>query len=229
MWIKICGIRDAALAGEIAQLGPSAIGLNFYRASPRAVSVETAAAIARALPPDVEAVGLFVNHGAHEIASIARTCGLSALQLHGDELPEFLAGLQQTLPDARLIRAHRLGPEGLAPLAGYLDRCRELGVELKACLIDARVEGMYGGSGKTVCWETLASGWRTDWPPLVLAGGLTPANVAEAIREVRPWGVDVASGIETSPGCPDYRLIEQFIRNARGAINDAAAMLPQGR
>lgn len=220
VWVKICGIRDPRVARQLAPLEPSAIGLNFYSASPRSMTRDVAAEIIQGLPTAIEPVGLFVNHSLQEIATIARSCRLRAIQLHGDETPRFLAELRRELPEIGLIRAHRLGEEGLGPLNEYLNECRKLGVELRACLIDARVEGVYGGSGKTVCWETLTD-WPGDWPPLVLAGGLTADNVAEAIRAVRPWGVDVASGIESAAGRPDLGLIERFIKNARDAMEQA--------
>lgn len=220
VWVKICGIRDPSVARQLAPMAPSAIGLNFYAGSPRSVTREIAAEIVRELPAAIEPVGLFVNHSLEEIATIARSCPLGAIQLHGEEMPQFLAELRRELPEISLIRAHRLGEEGLGPLRQYLDECSNLGVELRACLIDARVQGVYGGSGKMVCWETLTD-WPGDWPPLVLAGGLTPDNVADAIRAVRPWGVDVASGIESATGRPDLGLIERFIKNARGVMEQA--------
>lgn len=217
IWIKICGIHDARTAAEIVRLEPDAIGLNFFTRSPRTVSSEVATEIVRALPPSVAPVGLFVNQSVDEIQTICRPAGITTLQLHGDESPKHLARIREALPEARLIRAHRMGPEGLEPLEAYLNHCRELGVELNACLIDARVDGTYGGSGETVCWDTLAQGWHTEWPPLILAGGLTPDNVAGAIETVRPWGVDVASGVESSRGVPNLELVRRFIRNAREA------------
>ena len=217
-WVKICGIHDVRAAAAIARLEPDAIGLNFFTRSPRTVSVEAATEIVRALPPAVVPIGLFVNHSVDEIQTICRATGITMLQLHGDESPEHFARMREALSDARLIRAHRLGPEGLEPLDTYLKRCRELGVELTACLIDSRVEGTYGGSGETVCWETLAQGWHSDWPPLILAGGLKPDNVASAIQTVRPWGVDVASGVESSRGVPNLELVGMFIQNAREAL-----------
>ena len=224
LWIKICGVRDLRVAQQLARLQPGAIGLNFYAGSPRSVPPRVAEDIVAALPPAIEPVGLFVNHSCDEIANIARACRLRALQLHGDETPPFLCELQQRLPELGLIRAHRVGDEGLGPLRDYLDECRRLDVALRACLIDARVEGVYGGSGKTVRWEMLA-GWPADWPPLILAGGLTPDNVADAIRAVHPWGVDAASGIESAPGRPDLARIERFISSARGAWGRADQMV----
>jgi phosphoribosylanthranilate isomerase len=216
MWIKICGIRDVATARAVAALSPDAIGLNFYNGSPRAVPVEIAAEIVSALSANVEPVGVFVNETAARVKEIANNCKLRTLQLHGDEPPELLAELFCANSRYRLIRAFRMGAAGLAPLGEYLESCRRLEVPLAACLIDAAVDGHYGGSGKTVPWNTVAVEYRrNDWPPLILAGGLNPANVVEAIAVVKPWGVDVASGVETSPGQKDVALVRQFILGGR--------------
>jgi phosphoribosylanthranilate isomerase len=211
MWIKICGIRDVATAREISRLQPDAIGLNFYARSPRVVPADVAAEIARALPDEVAAVGVFVNHSRLEIEELCRHCNLDFVQLHGDEPPEFIAELQPR----RVIRAFRVGPEGCVDVAVYLGRCRELGALPAACLIDSRVDGLYGGSGQTVAWDLLQREYPlADWPPLILAGGLYPGNIAAAVQAVRPWGVDVASGVESSPAVKDLRLVEKFLAGA---------------
>ena len=214
MWIKICGIRDRETAGAVACCAPDAIGLNFFRGSPRCVAVDAAAQIVRGLPASIEPVGVFVNHSHSEVVDICRVCSLATIQLHGDESPEFLA----RLPQFRVIRAYRIGPEGLDGVAADLERCAALGVRPAACLIDARVPGTYGGTGRTAPWDVLAVGWRGGaWPPLLLAGGLTPDNVAEAIASTHPWGVDVASGVESAPGVKDLARVAWFVQAARGA------------
>lgn len=219
MWIKICGIRDLTTARDVARLQPSAIGLNFYRESPRWIAFETAAEIVEALPGELEKVGLFVNAGPDEVISACDRCRLMTVQLHGDESPQMLGELATERPDVRLIRAVRLGTDGLDPLARHLEACSQLGVKISACLLDARVEGMYGGTGKTVPWETVAGEYQKgDWPPLILAGGLTADNVAEAIDVVRPWGVDVSSGVEQSPGVKDVEKVAAFIERSRTAF-----------
>lgn len=221
MWIKICGISDVETARSVAQLGPNAVGLVFYGQSPRCVSPRTAAAIVRSLPDGVEPVGVFVNHSAEEIESTCRQCGIRTAQLHGDEPPESLARLQDTAPELNLIRAYRLGSESLDGWEAYLVVSRELGVELTACLIDARIEGHYGGTGQTVSWNRLAQEYRRDeWPPLILAGGLRPENVPDAIRTAVPWGVDVSSGVESSPGQKDLECVARFIDAARQAFTE---------
>jgi len=213
MWIKICGIRDVATAVELSGLAIDAIGLNFYEHSPRCVSPEAARGVVRRLPAGLTAVGVFVNHTGQQISEIARQCGISTVQLHGDEPPELLSKLPANL---RVLKAFRVGEEGLDDVAAYLERCRHLGATPWACLVDARVEGHYGGSGQTAPWSTLAAEWRYDqWPALILAGGLNPRNVAHAIRLVRPFGVDVAGGVERAVGCKDPALVREFVENAR--------------
>lgn len=212
MWIKICGVRDVDTAREIAKLGADAIGLNFYPPSPRCVTVSQAVAIAHSIRQQATAVGLFVNHSIKDIREICRNCELTTIQLHGDEPPEFLAELQ----DFQILRAFRIGPEGLHPVLNYLARCDRLNVRPHGCLIDAAVPGTYGGSGVTVDWRQLAIEYAANsLPPLILAGGLTADNVAEAINIVHPWGVDVASGVEISKGVKDLKLVERLIQAAR--------------
>lgn len=211
MWTKICGIRDVQTAQAVAKLGPDAIGLNFYVPSPRRVEISDAADIVAAIGNQVLPVGLFVNHSLAEIRELCRNCRITTIQLHGDEAPEFLAELSEF----RILRAFRVGPAGLAPVIDYLQQCNALNVPLWACLIDAVAPGQFGGSGVTVDWTRLAAEYSVETlPRLILAGGLTADNVAGAIRTVRPWGVDVASGVEVSRGVKDLGLVERFIRAA---------------
>lgn len=215
MWIKICGIRDEETARQVAALSPDAIGLNFFAKSVRRVSRETAKQIVAQLPEDIEAVGVFVNHSVSEIVDIATDCRLSMIQLHGDESPEFLAELQSIVPQIPLIRAWRMGDD-LQDLEHNFAECQRLSVRLFGCLIDAKVAGSYGGTGHTPPWDILRSTYRCEtWPPLILAGGLTDANVAAGIAAVEPWGVDVASGVESSPGVKDLDRAAKFLAAAR--------------
>ena len=218
MWTKICGIRDLETARRVRELEPDAIGLNFYRQTVRAVDVAVAASIAGEMPASVETVGLFVNHSLDEIAAIAGDVPLSLLQLHGDESPEFLEELQARVA-IPVMRAWRVGAEGLAPLASYVAECRARSVSLAAVLVDARVKGAYGGTGHTAPWDILREEYpRDEWPRLVLAGGLTAENVAEAIGQVAPWGVDVSSGVEVTAGEKDLDLCRRFLAEARNAF-----------
>ncbi len=219
MWVKICGIQDRATATSIAALAPDAIGLNFYAGTVRHVDATTAAQVASSLPSEIEPVGLFVNDRAESMHDVCRTCSLRTIQLHGNEPPETIRELADRDPAYRIIRAWNLGPEGLGPLGDYLNRLRDLKVWPVACLIDARVEGKHGGTGRTVDWELLGREYdHGEWPPMILAGGLSPENVAAAIQTARPWGVDVSSGVESATGVKDFSLVEQFIQSAREAF-----------
>ncbi|SFI18721.1 phosphoribosylanthranilate isomerase [Planctomicrobium piriforme] len=211
MWIKICGLTRVDIAREVARLAPDAIGLNFYAQSKRRVTVDIAAEIVSLLPASVTPVGLFVNHSPDEIRAICQRTGLKTIQLHGDETPEIVA----ELAEFQIIRAFRVGEAGLDHVAADLERYRTLGVTLHKCLIDAAVPGAYGGTGHRAPWEVLKRDWDSTWPPLVLAGGLTPANVSQAIAEVSPAGVDIASGAEASPGVQDLQKVLAFITSAR--------------
>lgn len=212
MWVKICGITDERIAEQVTALEPDAIGLNFYSDSRRCVSLETARRIAAALPSNVEPVGVFVNHSAEAIRRTCTECGIRIVQLHGDEPPEFAAKLF----GYEIIRAFRLGTDGLHTVVTELERYRRLSVNLKGCLIESRVEGSYGGTGHRGPWALLADEWdHARWPSLILAGGLTPDTVAEGITAVHPWGVDVASGVEQSPGRQDLDKVRRFITEAR--------------
>ncbi|MEX1098243.1 MAG: phosphoribosylanthranilate isomerase [Planctomycetales bacterium] len=216
MWVKICGIRDEATARMVAAAAPDAVGLNFHPPSRRFVERETAARIVRALPESIAAVGVFVNASAADILATSAAAGIATAQLHGDEPPALLAELRQRNPSLRLIRAHRFGAEGIEPLVSYLEECRRLDAVPDACLIDADVPGAYGGTGRTVAWDALAEACRSvELPPLILAGGLTPENVSRGIAAVAPWGVDVAGGVESSPGDKDAALVARFIAAAR--------------
>ncbi|MGE3314588.1 MAG: hypothetical protein AB7O26_05680 [Planctomycetaceae bacterium] len=218
MWAKICGIRDVATASAVAKLRPDAIGLNFYAPSVRSIDVETAAEIVRTLPANVEPIGLFVNHSMDEVLSIVKQTGIKAAQMHGDESPEFLAELSRRIPEVSLIRAHRMGADGLASLAEYLRDCATLGAPLRAVIVDAHVAGQFGGTGQLVPWDQLRKEYqRSEWPPLILAGGLVPENICEAIRATEPWGVDVAGGVESSPGTKDIAKVKRFLTEARAA------------
>jgi phosphoribosylanthranilate isomerase len=214
MWIKVCGIRDVQTAQTVAQAGADAIGLNFYAQSPRVVAPEIAADIVAALDNATEAVGVFVNHSVAEIRAICRRCGLRTIQLHGDEPPQHVADLAG---EYHVIRAFRVGEQGLSAAGEYLNACRRLGTVPWACLIDAQVPGRFGGTGQRAPWEIIRREYQTaEWPPLILAGGLKPDNVSQAIATVGPWGVDVAGGVESAVACKDVDLVRQYVVNATG-------------
>ncbi len=217
MWIKICGIRDVVTALAAAKSGADAVGLNFYERSPRCVDETVAREIVDALPFGVTPVGVFVNHTADEIRRIAASCRLSTVQLHGDEPATMLAELAE-LAELQVIRAVRTDGDFARLASQQMMESKAVGASPWAWLVDARSPDAYGGTGEMVDWESLAPEHRSnDWPPLVLAGGLTAENVTEAVRTVQPWGIDVASGVETSPGVKDLAMVKSFIRRARGA------------
>jgi phosphoribosylanthranilate isomerase len=215
--VKICGITtpdDAALA---AKLGADAVGLNFYRGSVRCISDVQAFDIRHTLPPFVEPVGVFVNerigHVARMIIDAAYSMGFRTIQIHGVSEDPF--------PDVHhsicIIPAFGIHDKSsLDQITTYIQHAIYAKRPPDAVLVDAHVPGMYGGTGQTAPWELL-----TDFDPgvpLILAGGLTPENVAEAIRIVRPYAVDVASGVESAPGRKDPDKMRRFIENARSAL-----------
>ncbi len=225
MWIKICGIRDVETARWVAEFSPDAIGLNFYSPSPRCVTPEVATEICRIVPGTIDKVGVFVNHPVSDIVSLVQSCGLTGIQLHGDESPRDLAQLKAALPNIKLIRAFRIHisdetstRESWVRVARELDECRRLGLSLFASLIDAFVPGSYGGTGRTIFGDGITAAYdKANWPAMILAGGLTPENIVEAITSVHPWGVDVASGVESAPGVKDRSRVERFIGLARAS------------
>jgi phosphoribosylanthranilate isomerase len=215
--IKICGVTDPEDGYRAAMLGADAIGLNFYASSERYVDTTTAAAVLKALPPLVEAVGVFVNMTLDGMAQIAGRLGrIHTLQAHGE------------LPEARDPSPYRLIPAfpvadavSLRKIEAYLERCRAKGQLPAAILVDADVPGQFGGTGRHAPWELLAN--FQPGVPLILAGGLRPDNVADAVRMVRPYAVDVAGGVEYRPGRKDPAKLRRFIDNARDANELAGA------
>lgn len=201
--VKICGITRVEDGIAAAAAGAHAIGLVFHPASPRFVDVGRAREIAERLPPFITAVGLFVDPDPSAVHAVLNQVPLQLLQFHGEETPEFCAGFG--LP---YLKAARVGREG--DLLQYAAAYREA----RGLLLDAFVDGTHGGTGQAFDWSQIPR----DLPlPVVLAGGLTPANVGAAIRAVRPWAVDVSSGVEREKGIKDAAKIAAFIRGARDA------------
>ncbi len=201
--IKICGmttVQDAVLAVEA---GADAIGLIFWPGSRRAVDVERAQAITRALPPLVSTVGVFVDATPDYVRSVADAVGLSAVQLHGSEVVDDWARFPRPVLKALRVEHYAASPWRTARAA---------------ILVDAHDPVTVGGTGRTIDWQAARGIAATR--PLVLAGGLNPENVADAVTTVRPWGVDVASGVEQAPGVKDGGRVRAFVQAVRAA--DAA-------
>lgn len=221
--VKICGITSVEDARVVVEAGVDAVGLNFYPQSPRYLRPQVAEAVAAAFPSEVLKVGLFVNAAEGEICERFERLGLDLIQLHGDEPPEFVARLANLLGRLPLMRAFRVGAEGLGPVYEYIERTADLGCPLRAVLVDSYRKGSYGGTGQVADWAVVAGYGATpgmardDLPALVLAGGLTPENVAEAVAAVRPAAVDTASGVESSPGKKDPAAVRAFVAAARAA------------
>ena len=219
--VKICGITTIDDARAAVEAGADAIGLNFYPKSPRYVSLDRAKQIATEVGDSLVTVGVMVNPSEAEALATVAEVGLAALQLHGDEPASLAARLSR---EVAVIKAFRITAEGLRPALDYLDAFRSAGGQMHAALFDAYRPGQFGGIGETADWRALRQyPAQPLHPPLVLAGGLTPDNVAEAIRAVSPAGVDTASGVESSPGRKDAALVARFVRSARDAFAAARA------
>lgn len=208
MHVKICGITRPEDAELATSLGAWAIGLIFHAPSPRAVEVETAAQIGSEYKRTAEVAGVFVNRPLDEVAELADVCSLSMIQLHGDEGPVYAAELRRRT-GLKIMKSARV--RNAADLQA-LNAFRQVDYHL----VDAHHPELFGGTGGTFDWQLLRG--RRSKVPLVLSGGLTPENVAEAIRATHPWAVDSASGTEASPGVKDPAKVEAFIR--------AAALVP---
>ena len=197
--VKICGLTNVEDALACVAAGADAIGLNFAAASPRRISMDVARSIVAALPGHVLSVGVFVDASEAELRETIARVGVQCLQLHGDETPELVAAF---LPHAyKALRVR--GPDVLAQAASYPG---------EHLLLDGYVPGLAGGTGATFDWALAAELARSR--KITLAGGLTPDNVAHAVREVRPFCVDVASGVEFAPGRKDIGKVRAFIAAA---------------
>jgi phosphoribosylanthranilate isomerase len=199
--VKICGVTNLDDALAAVEAGAAAVGFNFHPPSPRFVQPAEAATIVARVPRSVCTVGVFVNEPREQVAAIAAQVGLTTLQFHGDEPPEFCQAWTQ-----KVVKAIRVEGPDTAPQARAYD--------VDFILADAYLEGYFGGTGRRVALRFLEG---FDRPRLILAGGLTPENVAEAVRAVRPFAVDVASGVEHVPGKKDVVLMRRFIERAHAA------------
>ncbi len=196
--VKICGITSVEDAQHAVTAGADAIGLVFYAASPRHVHVENAAEIVASLPPFVDAVGLFVDAGPEVVHDVLKRVRLDLLQFHGNETASYCQSFAMPY-----IKALRVRPEL------NLLQCATNFAEAKALLLDAYREGVAGGTGQTFDWGLIPDNLPK---PVILAGGLTPQNVTEAIRRVNPYAVDVSGGVEREKGIKDAAKVAAFMR-----------------
>jgi phosphoribosylanthranilate isomerase len=203
--VKICGITNRQDALDAIRLGADAIGLVFYPPSPRCVAPDQAAAIVEGLPPFVTVVGLFVNAGRDEIAEVLGSVRIDLLQFHGTECPDYC--VQHGRPYIKAVQVR----EGMDLLAE-----RQRSAAARALLLDTYRPGVPGGTGQAFDWALIPAALG---PEIVLAGGLTPDNVGEAVRRVRPYAVDVSGGVEREKGRKDAGKIEAFMRGVASASN----------
>ena len=199
--VKICGITSLDDALHAVQSGADALGFVFHELSPRNLEPEHAASIIRALPPFIQVVGLFVNAQVEYVNATADLCRLDLVQLHGDETPDYCE-----LVSRRVIKAFRVRSiDSIEPIRNY----RVAGV-----LLDTYSPGAYGGTGIIFDWQIALEAKKTG--PVILAGGLNPGNVRQAVEKVDPYGVDVSGGVEAAPGRKDPDKVTAFIRSAKG-------------
>lgn len=199
--VKICGITSLEDALNAVEAGADALGFVFFKESPRHIFPEQAGRIIAHLPPFVQVVGLFVNEEAQVVNEVADLCRLDLVQLHGDESSEYCRQITRRVLKAFRVRGLTcLDPIRDYPVAGYL--------------LDTFSPSFYGGTGLSFNWEIAAEAVKRH-QRIILAGGLTPDNVAEAVRQVQPWAVDVSSGVESAPGKKDHQKVREFIRNAK--------------
>jgi phosphoribosylanthranilate isomerase len=199
--VKICGITNFADAQAAVEAGADALGLNFYEKSPRYIPLDAATEVSKQVPPFVMRAGVFVNAEADFVIRAIGACQLNLLQFHGDETPEFCTQFGLMSMKAFRIR----DAVSLKQLPAY---------QTDAWLLDAWSPEARGGTGEKFNWDLAVEAGKLG-KPIFLAGGLTPENVAEAVRKVRPFGVDVSSGVESSPGKKDHAKIRAFIAAVR--------------
>ena len=213
MRVKICGITQITQGTKIAALGADSIGFICVEQSPRYITPDRIKAIADQLPATIDKVGVFANHSLTEITAVVQQANLTAIQLHGQESPEFCIQLRRLItPQIELIKAFRVkSPASLAATAVYTDCVDTL-------LLDAYHPQMLGGTGKTIDWSDLAQ-FKPDLP-WMLAGGLTPDNITNALTRLQPDGIDLSSGVERSPGDKDLELVARVFQVINNRINN---------
>jgi phosphoribosylanthranilate isomerase len=203
MRVKICGITQAGQAIAISQLGITTLGFICVPASERYISPTNLGNLLPQLPTNLSTVGVFANENLDTISQIVGSTGLTAVQLHGDESPQFCHLIRQALPQIELIKAFRLkNTADLVKIPDYYPH-------IDTILLDAYHPLRLGGTGKTLDWETLTQ--FTPPLPWLLAGGLSPQNIAQALQQLNPDGVDLSSGVERKPGDKDLELVRQLL------------------
>ena len=198
--VKICGMTNLKDVKVAVDGGVDAVGFIFYKKSPRSVTMQAVREIILELPPFVDSVGVFVNETAEQINKIADHCKLDRVQLHGDESPAFCKKIRR-----RVIKAIRVKDiQSLKKLSDY---------PVSSFLLDTFSEDQYGGTGKVFDWNLAYPAKK--YGPIILAGGLTPINVHQAIQRIQPYGVDVCSGVESQPGIKDHKKMKAFLKNVK--------------
>jgi phosphoribosylanthranilate isomerase len=204
--VKICGVRTHEEAQEAIACGADALGFNFWQKSARFIGPKEAREITQRLPPFINCVGVFVNESAQHIKQIVEQTKINVVQLHGDEEPEFC----EQLPNLKIIKAFRVNEEfNIEELNNF---------PVHAFLLDANVKGEYGGTGQRFDWRIAIEAKQIA--PIILAGGINIENVAEAIQYVRPYAVDVCSGVEAEPGRKDLLKLREFMAAVKRANRD---------
>jgi phosphoribosylanthranilate isomerase len=222
--IKICGITRPEDAMGAIDAGADAIGLNFYRASPRFVEVAAARQILDVVRGRALAVGVFVDAPPEQVCAITSELGLGLVQLSGNDSAAQVQAIKALLGETPIMQAVRVGPQGDGEVLAHLSACRNLDCLPRMILWDAYDATQFGGTGRVADWQSAARcAAHQDFPPLVLAGGLRPENVAASIRAVRPRGVDTASGVEVRPGVKDFEKMRSFVAAARDAFDNQRA------
>ena len=213
--VKICGIRTPEEARVALDSGADFLGFNFWFQSPRYCEPATAREIIKGLSTSVQVIGVFVNERKETVARLAEELGLSAVQLHGDESPEYCNDLS---------RSWRSSAEGPEPIIKAFRVTRDFdpgviaGYKLRMALLDASVSGLYGGTGRVFDWKVAIA--AKSYAPVMLAGGLDSQNVGEAITRARPAAIDVCSGVEAAPGAKDLNKLREFLQSVRD-INES--------
>ena len=198
--VKVCGMTSLKDALVAVEGGADAVGFIFYKKSPRSVTMKTVREIVLELPPFVDTVGVFVDETAEQINKTADYCNLDIIQLHGDESPIFCKKIRR-----KVIKAFRIKDmQSVKKLSSF---------QVSGFLLDTFSEKLHGGTGKVFDWNLALPAKK--FGPVIMAGGLTPNNVQQAVRQIRPYGVDVCSGVESEPGIKDHKKVRAFLNNAK--------------